>query len=83
MVNVFLLLLWSPAAQLYTRAVAHAISRSQKLGTPIKLDVACVAGVPKGRGRELGGETAREGGGRRCLKFWQNGKILDLGIVKK
>ena len=27
--------------------------------------VACVAGVRKGRGRELGGETAREGGGRR------------------
>ena len=26
--------------------------------------VACVAGVRKGRGRELVGETAREGGGR-------------------
>ena len=28
-----------PAAQLYTRAVAHAISRCQKQGTPIPLDV--------------------------------------------
>ena len=28
------------------------------------LTVACVAGVRKGRGRELGRETAREGGGR-------------------
>ena len=28
-------------------------------------EVACVAGVRKGRGRELGRETAREGGGRR------------------
>ena len=27
--------------------------------------VACVAGVRKGRGRELGRETTREGGGRR------------------
>ena len=27
------------------------------------LTVACVAGVRKGRGRELGRETAREGGG--------------------
>ena len=27
--------------------------------------LACVAGVRKGRGRELGRETAREGGGRR------------------
>ena len=27
--------------------------------------VACVAGVRKGRGRELGREIAREGGGRR------------------
>ena len=26
--------------------------------------LACVAGVRKGRGRELGRETAREGGGR-------------------
>ena len=28
-----------PAAQLYTRAVPHAISRCQKQGTPIPLDV--------------------------------------------
>ena len=28
-------------------------------------EVACGAGVRKGRGRELGRETAREGGGRR------------------
>ena len=27
--------------------------------------IACVAGVRKGRGRELGRETTREGGGRR------------------
>ena len=27
--------------------------------------LACVAAVRKGRGRELGRETAREGGGRR------------------
>ena len=27
--------------------------------------IACVAGVREGRGRELGRETAREGGGRR------------------
>ena len=27
--------------------------------------LACVAGIRKGRGRELGRETAREGGGRR------------------
>ena len=31
--------------------------------------LACVAGVRKGRGRELGRETAREGGGRRFLSF--------------
>ena len=30
-----------------------------------RLDIACVAGVRKGRGRELGREIAREGGGRR------------------
>ena len=29
------------------------------------LPIACVAGVRKGRGRELGRETTREGGGRR------------------
>ena len=29
------------------------------------LTLACVAGVRKGRGRELGRETTREGGGRR------------------
>ena len=28
-------------------------------------DIACVAGVRKGRGRELGSEITREGGGRR------------------
>ena len=28
----------APAAQLYTRVVAHAISRCQKQGTPIPLD---------------------------------------------
>ena len=28
-------------------------------------EVACGAGVRKGKGRELGRETAREGGGRR------------------
>ena len=22
------------------------------------------------------------GGGGRCLKFWKNGKILDLGVIK-
>ena len=22
------------------------------------------------------------GGGARCLKFWKNGKILDLGVIK-
>ena len=27
--------------------------------------IACVAGVRKGRGRELGRETTREGGGRK------------------
>ena len=27
--------------------------------------LACVAGVQKGRGRELGRETTREGGGRK------------------
>ena len=21
-------------------------------------------------------------GGGRCLKFWKNGKILDLGVIK-
>ena len=21
-------------------------------------------------------------GGERCLKFWKNGKILDLGVIK-
>ena len=34
----------------------------QKKLTP--LDLACVAGVRKGRGREFGRETTREGGGR-------------------
>ena len=34
---VFLTLM-VPAAQLYTRAVPHAISRAQKLGIPIKLE---------------------------------------------
>ena len=31
----------------------------------VRLPLACVAGVRKGRGRELGRETTREGGGRR------------------
>ena len=32
-------------------------------------NLACVAGVRKGRGRELGRETARVGGGRRGCQF--------------
>ena len=32
------LTLMAPAAQLYTRVVAHAISHCQKQGTPIPLD---------------------------------------------
>ena len=32
------LTLMVPTAQLYTRAVAHAISRPERLGTPIKLE---------------------------------------------
>ena len=32
-------------------------------------NLACVAGVRKGRGRELGRETARLGGGRRGCHF--------------
>ena len=37
----------------------------QSVSTGDKLSLACVAGVQKGRGRELGRETARGGGGRR------------------
>ena len=37
----------------------------QSVSTGDKPSLACVAGVQKGRGRELGRETAREGGGRR------------------
>ena len=37
----------------------------QSVSTGDKLSLAWVAGVQKGRGRELGRETAREGGGRR------------------
>ena len=35
------------------------------LVTSSTLKVTCVAGVRKGRGRELGLETARKGGGKR------------------
>ena len=44
---------------------------------------ACVAAVRKGRGRELGRETAREGGGRReertptsKLLFWSSRLLI-------
>ena len=33
----------------------------------LSLVIACVAGVQKGGGRELGRETTREGGGRRGM----------------
>ena len=41
----------------------HVKSTRQWKSTPLYL--ACVAGVRKGRGRELGRSTTREGGGRR------------------
>ena len=31
----------------------------------VRTELACVAGIRKGRGRELGRETTRKGGGRR------------------
>ena len=40
--------------------------------------IACVAGVRKGRGRELGRETVREGGGRR-----EEGNAYKEAIVLK
>ena len=36
-----------------------------RIGFAFRWMLACVAGVRKGRGRELGRETTREGGGRR------------------
>ena len=44
--------------------------RRAKLFFPlIRKKLACVAGVQKGRVRELGRETARDGGGRRGSHF--------------
>ena len=50
-------------------ALLHEKNNYQPLTQPIVENttrkVACVAGVRKGRERELGRETTREGGGRR------------------
>ena len=43
----------------------HGGPQDNKPVSKSELKIACVAGFRKGRGRELGRDTTREGGGRR------------------
>ena len=40
------------------------------------VSLACVVGVRKGRGRELGCKTAREGGGERLQAIYHYSEVL-------
>ena len=48
---------------------------SSQVSATTKIFLACVAGVRKGRGRELGRETTREGGGSAPLAFLSRLKL--------